>query len=289
MVQFGARFPLSAWTDPIATRDYAQALDGAGVDYVTTAGHVLATEPGAFTDRPLGTYAGPFYEPFVLFGYLAGITRQLRFMTSVFILPLFPTAVVAAQSAQLSTLSGGRFTLGVGISWNPLEYRALGQDVRTRGARLEEQVTVLRKLWTEPFVTYQGRFHTFEKVGLNHLPPAPIPVWMGGTDERVLRRMARVADGWLPMGDPVPHLPRLHQYVREASRDPASFGVAASVTAGPEGPAAWVAAARRCVDAGVTHLTLGAPPDFSFAQALDRIVEAKQALAAEFGAEPAVR
>ena len=158
-MKFGAGFALTAQADPIALRDMAQTLDGAGFDYVTTAGHLLCAPPDSHPGRPLPTYVGPFREPFVFFAYLAAVTQRLAFRTSILILPLFPTALVAKQAAELSLLSGGRFQLGVGISWNQAEYEALGQDFKTRGRRLEEQIVVLRRLWTEPFVTFEGRFH----------------------------------------------------------------------------------------------------------------------------------
>lgn len=283
-MRFGTSFPLVALDSATAARDFAQALDGAGFDFVTAAGHLLSAETGRFPDRPAATYVGPFHEPFVLFAYLAGQTQRLTFRTSILILPLFPTAVVAKQAAELSMLSGGRFELGVGLSWNPAEYQALGQEIGTRGRRIEEQVTLLRRLWTEPFVSFAGRGHTFDRVGLNRLPPAPIPIWFGSTgEERPLRRVAKLADGWVPLGDPVEILPRLHQYLREAGRDPATFGVTGRIAAGPEGQSAWVAEAKRLQAAGVTEFSLAAPPDLPPAQALPRLIEARTALAEELG------
>src|SRR5581483_10465226 len=119
---------------------------------------------------------------------------------NILILPLYPTVIVAKQAAELQQLSGGRFELGAGISWNQAEYEAAGQDFSTRGARMEEQLQVLRKLWTEPYVTFHGRWHHLEGVGLNRVPAQPIPIWIGGSHERVLRRAARLADGFIPLG-----------------------------------------------------------------------------------------
>src|SRR5579859_425961 len=175
-MKFGTAFPLSAMGDGVAVRDFAQALDGAGFDLVSAAGHLLAAPPARFADRPSATYTGPFHDPFVLFGYLAGLTQRLHFRTSILILPLYPTAVVAKQAAELQLLSNGRFELGVGISWNAAEYAAVNQDFRTRGRRMGEQVQVLRKLWSEPFVTFDGHFHTLDGVGLNRVPAQPIPI-----------------------------------------------------------------------------------------------------------------
>src|SRR5712692_9407252 len=186
-MKFGAGFALTAQADPVALRDMAQTLDGAGFDYVTTAGHLLCAPPDSYPGRPHPTYVGPFREPFVFFSYLAAVTQRLVFRTSILILPLFPTAAVAKQAAELSLLSGGRFELGVGLSWNPAEYEALGQNIHNRGRRVEEQIALLRRLWTEPFVSFEGRWHKFDRVGLNRLPKTPVPILMGsGTDEPVL-------------------------------------------------------------------------------------------------------
>ncbi len=282
-MKYGTSLPLVAALDRAALRDFAQTLDGAGFDFLTVSGHLLSTEPGRFPDRPTMMYAGPFYEPLTLFAYLAAVTERLRFRTSILLLPLLPTVLVARQAAELSLLSGGRFELGVAVGWNPLEYQAAGQDFHTRGRRLAEQIAVLRRLWTEPFVTFHGRWHTLEGVGLNRLPEAPIPIWMGGTDERALRRAARLADGWIPLGDPTELAPRLRQYVADAGRDPSAFGLTARLTVGPDGPAAWVAEARRLQALGATHLSIAAPPDLAPAQALARLVEARKTLVAELG------
>jgi probable F420-dependent oxidoreductase len=283
-VKYGAGLPLVATEDPGAVRDFAQALDGAGFDFLSVAGHVVSAESGRFPDRPPMTYMGPFYDPFVLFSYLAAVTERLAFRTNILILPLFPTVLIAKQAAELSRFSGGRFELGVGISWNEPEYQAMNQDIHTRGRRLAEQIEVLRRLWTEPFVTLEGRWHTLDRVGLNRLPDAPIPIWIGSTmEERPLRRVARLADGWTPLGDPTEAAPRLRQYLEEAGRDPAAFRIAARLTADGDGPASWVAEARRLHSAGVTDLTIGAPPDLAPAQALERMTQARTVLASEIG------
>jgi probable F420-dependent oxidoreductase len=283
-MKYGAGLPLIAMGDPIAVRDFAQALDDSGFDLLTAAGHVLCAEPNRFPDRPLPTYSGPFHDPFVLFGYLAAVTKRLHFRPNVLILPLYETAIVAKQAAELQFLSGGRFQLAVGISWNQAEYIALNQDFSKRGRRFEEQIHVLRKLWSEPFVTFKGRWHTLDGVGLNRLPSTPIPIWIGsGTDEAVLRRAARVADGWTPMVDPTEPFQRLRQYLKEEGRDPARFELSATVVAGPGGPGSWVEAGRKLEALGATHLILRAAPAVPPTQVLARLIEAKHALAAALG------
>lgn len=278
-MQFAASLPITASNDPLALRDYVQALDGAGFDVLTTAGHLLCVPAERYTDRPVATYAGPFHDPFVLFAYLAATTQRLHFRPSILILPLYPTVIVAKQSAELQQLSSGRFELGVGISWNAAEYQAAGQDFATRGRRFEEQVQVLRKLWREPYVTFVGRWHTLEGVGLNRVPAVPIPIWIGGSHERVLRRAARLGDGFIPLGDPAEVIPRVQAYLREAGRDPSKFGFAGRVVAGPGGPEAWLDQARKLQALGVTQIAVSPPPDLPGEAALQRLIEARQALA----------
>jgi probable F420-dependent oxidoreductase len=279
-MQYGAGFPLKALPDATAIRDYARALEDAGFDFTSTAGHVLGQPAGTHPDRAAPQYVGPFNDPFVTFAFLAGVTQRIRFMSAILILPALPTGLVAKQAAELALVTGGRFELGVGISWNTAEYQALGQDTRSRGAKLEEQVTLLRRLWAEPYVTFKGRFHDFDNVGLARPLAAPIPIWFGtGTDETVLRRVARLADGWMTIGDFLPHVPRFQQYLREAGRDPAGFPIRGSLLAGEGGPDAWVETGRKYEAAGVTHITISAPPAFTLPQALERLAAARTALA----------
>lgn len=282
-MKFCAALPITAMSDPIAIRDLAQALDGAGFDLLSAAGHVLALPAGSVAEHPIPNYAGPFHDPFVVFAYLAAITQRLHFLPSILILPLYATPIVAKQAAELQLLSDGRFELGVGISWNAAEYRAVGQDFSDRGKRVEEQIEVLRRLWTEPYVTFHGRWHTLDDVGLNRLPASPIPIWIGGTDDRVLRRAARLADGFIPLGDPAGVVPKVRKYALEAGRDIEVFRFAGRVVAGPGGPAAWIQAARGLQALGVTHLRLSAPPDLQGPAALERLIEARQVLGSEFG------
>jgi probable F420-dependent oxidoreductase len=283
-MKYGAGFPLKALPDATAIRDYATALEEAGFDFTSTAGHVMGQPAGTYPDRAAPQYTGPFNDPFVTFSFLAGVTKRIRFMTAILILPAMPTGLVAKQAAELALVSGGRFDLGVGVSWNAAEYRALGQHIRSRGARLEEQVTLLRRLWSEPYVTFKGRFHDFENIGLARPVAAPIPVWFGtGTDEPVLRRVARLADGWMTIGDFLPHVPRFQQYLRDAGRDPAGFPIRGSLVAGDGGPDAWINTARAYQAAGVTHITIGAPPTLTPVQTLERVAAARTAVVKALG------
>jgi probable F420-dependent oxidoreductase len=278
-MRYGSPIPITAFEDFAAVKDYVQTLEGEGFDFTSTSGHVLGQPPGTHPQRAERQYAGPFYDPFVTFSFLAGITHRVRFITGILILPAWPTALVAKQSAELAILSGGRFELGVGVSWNEAEYRALGQNVKGRGGRMEEQIAVLRLLWSQRYVTFEGRYHTLEKIGLGRAAIPPIPVWMGtDTGEIALRRAARLADGWMPLGDPVPVLPRLHQYMRDAGRDPSELKVRASLVANADTKAA-VEMRRKLAAAGVTHINVTAPPDLDTSTALRAIAATRKALA----------
>ena len=238
------RFGTALWApdlgpDPTVIREYTQELESAGFDYLISMGHLLSVAPDRFPDRgpDPALWSGPFYEHFGLFAYLAAVTQRIEFRTSILILPLFETAVVAKQAAQLSLLSGGRFQLGVAVSWNPLEYQAVQQEFHTRGRRLEEQIQVLRRLWSEPTVTFQGRWHNLDDIGLGTLPAQPIPIWIGcGAQNKLLRRLAKYADGWLCNVDPYEPMTRLRTYLAEEGRDPAAFALQSRIVLGPDGP-----------------------------------------------------
>src|SRR3954467_3092782 len=231
--------------------------------------HVTGAPPSRFEGHDLGFESPPyihvdeFHEPFVLFSYLAGLTKTLNFATSILILPQRQTALVAKQAAALQVLSGGRFSrMGIGTGWNFTEYEALGEDFHNRGARQAEQVEVLRRLWTQPLVTFNGRWHKLDNEGIAPLPPKPIEIWFGGgTNDTLLRRVARLADGWIPGLRPSDDLEatvaKVHAYMREAGRDPKALGLQGGVRAAEGGPAEWVAYAKRWKGLGATHLGLG--------------------------------
>src|SRR5205814_7117269 len=230
---YGVVFPQTEFgNDTQAIKDYAQTAEGLGYDYLLVYDHVLGAHP---TREPKltgpYTYEHPFHEPMVFFGFLAAITTRLELVTGILILPQRQTALVAKQTAEVDVLSGGRLRLGIGIGWNYVEYDALGEDFHTRGRRVEEQVEVLRKLWTQPLVTYRGTQHVIDNAGLNPMPiQRPIPIWFGGAAEPALRRAARLADGWMPAGrkpdDAVKRLiEQLEKYLRTAGRDRKTFGI----------------------------------------------------------------
>src|SRR3984893_1849612 len=199
-MQIGAVYPQNELRgDPRAVRRIGRAVEDLGFDHLLAYDHVLGAVHADRTPPITGPYTehDPFHDPFVMFAYLAGITERIRFATGILILPQRPTALVARQAADVDLLSGGRLRLGVGIGWNPVEYEALGQDFRTRGARQEEQIELLRRLFTEPVVDFSGRFDRLHRASLVPKPARPIPIWLGGSGDVAFDRAARLADGFI--------------------------------------------------------------------------------------------
>lgn len=232
MMRIGVVFPQTEMpADPLAIRDYVQAAEALGYTHILAYDHVVGANP----ERPGGwhgpyTYRDSFFEPFVLFSYLAGITESVEFVSGVFILPQRETALFAKQAATLDVLCHGRLRLGIGVGWNTVEYEALNQEFHTRGQRQEEQVTLLRRLWTEDLVTFEGEWHSIPDAGLNPLPrQRPIPLWFGGHADAVLRRVAKIGDGWLPnyrsVDGAAPSLDLLDRYLAENGRSRADLGL----------------------------------------------------------------
>jgi probable F420-dependent oxidoreductase len=231
-MQIGVVYPQTELEpDSSLIKEFGQAVEAMGYKHILAYDHVLGANP----QRP-GGWEGPytsqdaFMEPFALFSYLAGVTGVLGFITGIIILPQRQTALVAKQAATLDRLCQGRFRLGVGVGWNPVEYVALNQEFTNRGVRSEEQVKVLKQLWTEPLVEYQGKWHHIPDAGIKPLPlQQPIPIWFGGHADAVLRRMARYGDGWLPnyrsVEDARPALDQLAGYLSEEGRSLENFGV----------------------------------------------------------------
>lgn len=267
-MRIGAIFPqLEIGTDPAMLKDYAQAVEGMGYTHLLAYDHVLGAGTATRPDwRGPYTSASLFHEPFVLFGYLAGLTTQLEFVTGVVILPQRQTVLVAKQAAEVDVLSGGRFRLGVGVGWNRVEYEALGENFHDRGVRSAEQIRLLRRLFTEEIVDFRGRWHRVDNAGINPLPvQRPIPIWLGGGSEATLKRIARLGDGWFPQRPPDDiargMLEQLHRYAQDAGRDQGQIGIEArlSISQVPQDQWAGYVAAWR--DLGATHLgvnTMGA-------------------------------
>ncbi|MGP8060468.1 MAG: LLM class F420-dependent oxidoreductase [Acidimicrobiales bacterium] len=261
-MQIGVVFPQTEiGADPGGLRAYAEAADGLGYRHLVAYDHVLGADRSVHPD-----WAGPydlhdtFHEPMVLFGWLAGLCG-LEFATGILIGPQRQTALVAKQAAEVDLLSGGRLRLGLGLGWNPVEYEALGVDFATRAARLDEQIGLLRALWTGESVSFEGRFHTVTGAGLAPGPvQRPIPIWLGAMAEPALRRVGRLADGWFPQARPGGGLEAALEVVATAAtaagRDPAAIGMEGQVLASTRDPERLARHAAKWEGAGATHLSV---------------------------------
>jgi probable F420-dependent oxidoreductase len=248
--------------DPAAMRDYAQLAESLKFTHIEAYDHVLGANP----DRPGGwkgryTYQTPFQEVFVLFGYLSALTERIGFMSGILILPQRQTSVVAKQAATLDVLSKGRMRLGVGLGWNEVEFISLGQDFHTRGRRIEEQVNLLRRLWTEPLVEFAGRWDRVDDAGLNPMPvQQPIPIFFGARAEPAVRRAARIGDGWImnfrKPEEALPALDVLDRALADAGRSRTEFVVEARLPYNEGDPAEWEGLIREWQAAGVNDFVL---------------------------------
>jgi probable F420-dependent oxidoreductase len=202
-MQIGVVYPQTELRgDPAAVRQIGRAVEDLGFDHLLAYDHVLGAVHADRTPQLTGPYSehDPFHDPFVMFAYLAGITDRIQFATGVLVLPQRQTALVARQAADVDLLSGGRLRLGVGIGWNHVEYEALGQEFATRGARQEEQIELLRRLFSEPVIDFAGRFDRVDRASLVPKPARSIPIWLGGSSEAAFDRAARLADGFIFSG-----------------------------------------------------------------------------------------
>ena len=262
-MRMGVVFPQTEiGADPIAVRDYAQAVEALNYDYLMAFDHIVGANPASRPgwSRPY-SHMDMFHEPFVLFGYLACLTRKIELVTGIVILPQRQTVLVAKQAAAVDVLSGGRMRLGIGIGWNEVEYEALGENFHNRGRRSEEQIEVLRALWTRELVTFQGKWHKITDAGINPLPvQRPIPIWLGGSAEPVLRRVARLGDGWLPLLRPDDKgralIEKMWSYAREAGRDPSSIGIQSRVQFDNRPPGEWVKEVTKWKELGATEISV---------------------------------
>jgi len=263
-MRLGVVFPQTEiGTDPAVIRDYAQAAEGHGYQHLLVYDHVLGADTTIAVRRDWRgyTHEHQFHEPFVLFGYLGGLTQRLELVTGILILPQRQTALVAKQAAAVDVLTGGRLRLGVGVGWNSVEYDGLNEDFRNRGRRATEQIQVLRRLWTEPVVDFRGRYHNIPQAGISPMPvQQPIPIWMGGMADPVLRRVARYADGWFPQFHPAGDsakamMEKLRGWAQEANRDMSEIGIEGRFTASGT-PDDWRQAAEEWRAIGATHLSV---------------------------------
>jgi probable F420-dependent oxidoreductase len=261
-MQIGVVYPQTELpTDPVTIRDYVQRVEELGYRHILAYDHVLGADPAVYRD-----WSGPydidttFHEPLVLYGYLAAITT-LELVTGVIIAPQRQTALLAKQAAEVDILTEGRFRLGLGIGWNKVEYDALGQDFTTRGQREEEQIGLMRRLWTERTVSHEGRLDRVIGAGLAPRPvQRPIPIWLGGQSPAAYRRIGRLADGWFPQVAPGPKLDEARAVITEAAteagRDGSALGMEGRISQGAGSSDDVVKHAQRWRDAGATHVAV---------------------------------
>ena len=261
--------------EPEPIRDMVQAAEDLGYDYLMLYDHVIGADTSTRPDwrpfngqPPVYTIEDPFHEPMVLYGYIAAITKRIELATGVIILPQRQAVLAAKQFAEIDILSGGRTRLGVAIGWNPVEYEALGMNFHDRGARIAEQVELMRLLWTQKSVTFHGKWHTVDSAGIKPLPiQKPIPVWFGGTADAVLKRTARLGDGWyipsyMQEQEIRIHLDRLYGFAREAGRDPKSIGIEGIIRMwGGRTPEQCADLLKMWKSVGATHVTFNTESD----------------------------
>jgi probable F420-dependent oxidoreductase len=248
--------------DVAALRDYAQGVQDLGYSFVVVTDHVVGADASDHPrlDRvyPIETY---LREPLILGAFLAGVAPRLGFLTSVIILPQRQTVLTAKQAADLDVLSNGRLRLGVGIGWNPIEYQALGMRFSTRARRFEEQIDLMRRLWTERVVRYAGHFDTVDAAGINPRPiQQPIPVWIGASAETAVKRATRIADGYLPLrpleGGWQATVDKVRGWLSEAERDPSTFGIEGRLDAGKGDADDWLRTIEMWRHLGASHLSV---------------------------------
>ena len=250
----GVIFPQTeCGTDVKVIGEFVRDVEAMGFDHLFVADHVLGADPKFHSHPSLATYSheAVVHEALTLMAYLAAITTRLTLATGILILPQRQTALVAKQAAQIDVLSGGRLRLGIGVGWNAVEFEALNETFENRGRRSAEQIAVLRALWTQPVVDFRGEFHRISHAGLNPMPiQRPIPIWFGvGSREQpvppeaALRRIGRLADGWSPNFPPDSQgqalVARVHQYAREAGRDPALLPLEGRIRLAGQDPDGW--------------------------------------------------
>ena len=258
----GAVFPQTeSGTDVAAIRDYLQALETMGCDYLLCFDHVLGHRPADMATWP-GPYTNQhsFHEILTFFAWVAAVTERIELFTGIVILPQRQATLVAKQAAEIDLLSGGRLRLGIGIGWNQVELEGMGMRFNNRGRRSEEQINLMRALWTQELVDFDGQYHQLRQTGINPLPlQRPIPVWLGGYADVTLRRAARLADGMLPGSDLVEgrtRIPLLRQYLADEGRDPDDFGINVWLNAGEMERAQWADFVAEWRELGATHIAL---------------------------------
>ncbi len=261
---FGISFPQTEiGNDPHVIRDFVQTAEDLGFARLTLVDHILGAKEAR--DAPWAahyTVQYGFHETMTLFAWIAGFTERIQLVTANIVLPQRQTELVAKQAAEIDILSAGRLILGIGVGWSLSEYNALGMNFANRGARIEEQVDLLRRLWCDELVDFQGQWHQMSDMGMNPRPlQRPIPIWFGAMADVAIRRAARLGDGWLmsPRAKPDDtmkrHIDVFHESARAGGRDPAALGIDATVFAENRGPEEWLAEAAAWRAMGASSVT----------------------------------
>jgi probable F420-dependent oxidoreductase len=262
-MQIGVVLPqLEIGADPAGVRAYAQAAEEMGYTHLLAYDHVLGAEPSGWPgwSGPYN-YESNFREPFVLYGYVAGVAPKLGLVTGVIILPQRQTVLVAKQAIEVDVLTEGKFRLGVGIGWNYVEYEGLGKEFKNRARRFEEQIELIRKLTSEPVLTFDGRYEQVRSAGLKPLGvQRPIPIWIGGSAEPALKRAAEIADGFFPQrpleGGWDATIEQMKGWRKAAGKSWDGFGIEARLNAGTGTPDEWVKTVEEWRGRGATHLSV---------------------------------
>ena len=260
-MELGAVFPTcEIGDDPVQIRDWAQAAEGLGYSYIVIYDHVVGAEHADREPALTGPYTqdDAFHEPFVLFGYLAAVTTSIEFETAVIIMPQRQTVLAAKQAAEVDVLSGGRLRLGVGTGWNYVEYESLAVDWGQRGRMLDEQIEVMRELWSNDLVDIDADFHRIDRAGIAPRPKQSIPIWLGGSSEVAMRRAARLGDGFTfasAGSRTVEMAEQLREIVAAANRDAGSYPIEFNMPYGL-GPEKWGTLTQQAQDASISHLCI---------------------------------
>jgi probable F420-dependent oxidoreductase len=261
MISVGVTYPqIELNGDPQAVRQIALATEDLGYDHLLVYDHVLGAAQDGREPKLTGPYTenDPFHDPFVMFGYLAGITSRIELVTGVIILPQRQTALVAKQAADVDIFSGGRMRLGIGVGWNYVEYEALGQDFSTRGRRSAEQIDLIRQLWTQPLVTFDGEFDRVDRASIRPQPGRRIPIWLGGSSPAAFKRAGELGDGFIFSGAFEPaltNLARVRDELEKAGRSDADFGLQLQIVAAD--PALMAEQVQEWESLGGTHAGIG--------------------------------
>lgn len=272
------------WVETEQIPRVAQLAEEVGFDGVLLSDHPFVPQhsrsryPYSEDGSPSFTAASEYPDVWVLLGAIAASTRRLRLSTSIFVLPLRHPIDVAKSAASLAVLSGGRFSLGVGVGWEQEFFDAYGLDFVSRGRRADECIEVMRKLWSGAWAEHRGEFFTLPPVCQSPAPAQPIPIWVGGHSPAALRRAVRLGDGFIGSGHTPQEacrlLARLATARRELAREGEPFETVIGLTTPPD-----LDTFRRLEERGMTS---GVSYPFRYALGERSTLDAKRRVMEEF-------